>query len=77
MVYYLNHMLQVQLTPFSQIQYLYMNQLKNKRQFNKEMDDLARRYFGMTIERLIQDGPPKRASSARPGARSKEMSKMS
>ena len=53
MVYYLNHMLQVQLTPFSQIQYLYMNQLKNKRQFNKEMDDLARRYFGMTIERLI------------------------
>ena len=77
MVYYLNHMLQVQLTPFSQIQYLYMNQLKNKRQFNKEMDDLARRYFGMTIDRLIQDGPPKRASSARAGGRYKEMSKMS
>ena len=50
--------------------------MKNKRQFEREMDDLARRYFGMTIKKLIEQGPPRRASSATGSDRSKGMSKM-
>ena len=50
--------------------------MKNKRQFEREMDDLARRYFGMTIKKLVEQGPPRRASSAKGSDRSKGMSKM-